>query len=389
MDLTLTPRQQDVVAGVREWLLHEEIPATSGDLDTQFAAARAWQQRLYDAGWLGLGWPIEYGGKGGDRLEQILVNSELARAHAPLPAGLIGLEIVGPVILEHGTEEQRQRYLPSLLDGREIWSQGFSEPDAGSDLASLQTSGKVVGDTILVNGQKVWTSWAQFSRWCAVLVRTDQEETPHKGISYLLVDVESTGVTIRPLVQMTGDAEFNEVFFDDVEVPIENVLGGLGAGWQLAMATLSHERGPFAIRRHVELRVALDQLALDVQRAHRSGTRLIDDTEIRRRFGRCEVMVEALAAQTLRIVDRLENGGPDAESSVDKLLLADTEQQLFGLALDTLGDDRMIAEATADGVDAARWISGYLYGRSASIYGGTAEIQRGIIAKRLLGIETT
>jgi alkylation response protein AidB-like acyl-CoA dehydrogenase len=294
---------------------------------------------------------------------------------------LIGLEIVGPTILHHGNEQQKQRYLAPLIAGTEIWSQGFSEPEAGSDLASLRTRGEARGDVIVVTGQKVWTSWAQYAKWCAVLARTDDDAPKHRGISYLLVDLESPGITVRPLVQMTGDAEFGEVFFDEVEVPAENVLGGMNNGWALAMATLGFERGPFAVRRGIELRIALDDLARDIGRLQAA-----DDPVVRRRLGRCEAVVEALGAQSLRTIDRITNDGPMDESSVDKLLLTQAEQELFALALEVLGPARTIADAAAEGVSARRWIHGYLYSRSASIYGGSSEIQRGIVAHRMLGL---
>ena len=361
------------------WLDGESIPSLPSDLDASFRMQCEWQRRLYDAGWLGLGWPEEYGGRGGTVVDQLIINRELARVGAPLPAGLIGLEIVGPTILHYGTDVQKRRLVAPLLNGTEIWCQGFSEPGAGSDLASLRTRGEVRGDSIVVTGQKVWTSWAQYSRWCAVLVRTDEDAPRHKGITYLLVDLESSGITVRPLVQMTGDAEFSEVFFDAVEVPVQNVLGGMENGWKLAMATLGFERGPFAVRRQVELRMALDDLAGEVQR---SGA--ADDPIVRRRIGRCEALVEALGAQSLRTIDRITNDGPVDESSIDKLLLTEAEQELYGLALDLLGPRRTVPELTPEGVDAARWIHGYLYSRSASIYGGSSEIQRGIIAQRML-----
>jgi alkylation response protein AidB-like acyl-CoA dehydrogenase len=386
MDLSFTPEQEELQARARAWLGGEQIPSLPSDLDASFAVQREWQARLYQAGWIGLGWPSEYGGRGGAFLEQLIFNRELSRIGAPLPAGVIGLDIVGPTILEYGTEEQKRRYIPALLDGSEIWCQGFSEPDAGSDLASLRTRGEVRDETIVVTGQKVWTSWAQYSRWCAVLARTDEEAPRHQGISFVLVDLESEGITVQPLVQMTGDAEFSEVFFDGVEVPAENVLGGLNNGWKMAMATLGHERGPFATRRQIELRIALDEIVRDAQRIVRGGGWATDDPVVRRRIGRCEALVETLAAQCLRTVDRITNDGPVEESSIDKLLLTEVEQEVFSLAFDLLGPNCTIPETTAEGVDADRWIRGYLYSRGASIYGGTSEIQRTIVAQRVLGL---
>src|SRR6185436_12497858 len=203
---------------------------------------KGWQRTLYDAGYLAMGWPKEYGGQGADVIQQTIVNEELVLARAPATIGMLGVQMVGPTLIQHGTEEQKKRHLPRIVSGDEIWCQGYSEPGAGSDLASLKTRAELVGDEFIVNGQKVWTSNAQFSDWMFCLVRTDPEAPKHKGISYILIDMKTPGITVRPLVQMTGDAGFNEVFFEDVKVPRENLVGELNQGWQVANATLSHER---------------------------------------------------------------------------------------------------------------------------------------------------
>ena len=237
----------------------DEIPA---DFDARVEFLRGWQRKLYDARLVNLTWPVEYGGRGATLMEQIVANQELARAGAPPLIGEVGLEVVGPTIVAQGTPEQKSAYLELILSGDDIWCQGFSEPNAGSDLASLRTRAEDRGDHFVVNGQKTWTSWAQYASWCAVLARTDAEAPPHRGISYLIVDMRSPGIDVRPLVQMTGDAEFSEVYFEDVVVPRENVLGELNAGWPLAMHTLTNERGPVVLSHQVKLRVALDSLGI-------------------------------------------------------------------------------------------------------------------------------
>src|SRR5216110_3140673 len=248
MDLTYTPDELAFQREVRAWLernvprrQRDERPVEFGD-PRRIAEAKAWQRKVHEAGYLALAWPREYGGQGADVMRQTIVNEEMVRARAPGLIGLLGISMVGPTLIQHGSEEQRRRHLPSILTAEEIWCQGYSEPGAGSDLASLRTRAELRGDEFVVNGQKVWTSNAQFADWMFCLVRTDPEAPKHRGISYLLIDMRTRGITVRPLVQMTGDAGFNEVFFEDVRVPRANLVGQLNAGWQVANATLAHER---------------------------------------------------------------------------------------------------------------------------------------------------
>src|SRR5215470_6602431 len=243
MDLTYSPEERAFQSAVRTWLKRnvpkrqrDERPMEWGD-PRRLAQAKAWQRKVHAAGYLALGWPKEYGGQGADVMRQTIVNEEMVRARAPGLIGMMGVQMVGPTLIQFGTEEQRQRYLPKILNADEIWCQGYSEPGAGSDLAALRTRAELVGDTFLVNGQKVWTSNAQFADWMFCLVRTDPDAPKHAGISYLLIDMKTPGITVRPLVQMTGDAGFNEVFFEDVRVPRANLVGQLNAGWQVANAT--------------------------------------------------------------------------------------------------------------------------------------------------------
>ena len=380
MDLGTTPAQDALRAEVSEWLAATSIPEPVGDLDTRFEQLRVWQQQLYDAGFLGWGWPEEFGGRGGSLVDQLVVYEELTRRPAPMPAGLVGLEVIGPTIAHFATPEQGARYIRPLLRGDEIWSQGFSEPDAGSDLASLKTRAVVDEDGFRVTGQKVWTSWAQFSQWCAVLARTDPDAPKHRGISFLLVDLDSPGVEVRPLAQPSGEKEFSELFLDEVFVPRANLLGGLNDGWNVTMKALSFERGPAMIRQSAAMRSALDEVI--EQLAAQPDT---DDanTALLDRLGEAIVLVDVMRARTYRIADRVRSGEEGAEDSIDKLFLTRVEQTLFGTALDLLAPDRtVIRESDNDG----RWLRDYLFGRAASIYGGTSEIQRNIVAQRVLGL---
>jgi alkylation response protein AidB-like acyl-CoA dehydrogenase len=379
VNLPFTPAQRRFRSDVRDWLTLAAPRDLPEDLDERFARLRDWQRALYDAGWIGWGWSTEFGGRGGSVVEQLIVYQELARARAPMPAGLVALEVVGPTIAHYATPEQARRFLPPLLRGDEIWSQGFSEPDSGSDLASLSTRAVPDGDDLLITGQKVWTSWAQFSQWCAVLARTDPDAERHHGISFVLVDLSSPGVEVRPLVQITGDAEFSELFFDSVRVPRGNVLGGFNDGWSVAMATLSFERSPALLRRQAEIRFAFDEIVVEIRgRLSESEQELVAE-----RVGRCDVLMKALEARGYRIVDRIRAGEHTAEDSIDKLFLTQVEQAVFALALDVLPD--RTAFATDDSVG-RRWLHEYLFGRAASVYGGTSEIQRNIVAGRLLGL---
>lgn len=379
MDLGTTPAQDALRAEVSTWLATTSIPEPMADLDTRFEQLRVWQQQLYDAGFLGWGWPEDYGGRGGSLVDQLVVYEELTRARAPMPAGLVGLEVIGPTIAHFATSEQGRRHVPPLLRGDEIWSQGFSEPDAGSDLASLKTRAVVTDDGFRVTGQKVWTSWAQFSQWCAVLARTDPDAPKHRGISFLLVDLSSPGVEVRPLAQPSGEEEFSELFLDDVFVPRGNLLGGLNDGWNVTMKALSFERGPAMIRQSAAMRAALDELT------ERLATRpdVQSDTALLDRVGEAMVLVEVMRARSYRIADRVRTGEESAEDSIDKLFLTRVEQTLFGTALDLLASDRtVVGSAEGDG----RWLREYLFGRAASIYGGTSEIQRNIVAQRVLDL---
>ncbi len=370
-------------ARARTWLAATDIPAVPLDLDGRFEALRQWQKTLFEAGWAGIAWSKEAGGQELSHLHHLVFVEELVRAGAPQPIGLIGLEVVGPSIDRYGSDRQRRELLPRLLSGDDIWCQGFSEPNAGSDLASLRTRAVADGDEFVVSGQKIWTSWAHLSQWCALLVRTDTTVRKQAGISYLLVDMTSQGITTRPITQMTGDREFCEVFLDDVRVPRRNLLGEVNGGWAIATHTLGHERAGATLRRRVECEVALDE-AVEQLRAEPGSA---NDERAAAAVGRAHVAMRVLDAQTRRTTARLvADTGPTPMDSVDKLLLTDAEQTVFAEIAGLLGPLRAVPGARPRGLAAQRWAHEHLYSRAASIYGGSSQIQRTIIAERLLGL---
>jgi alkylation response protein AidB-like acyl-CoA dehydrogenase len=350
-------------------------------LAERMEALRAWQARCHRAGYVGRSWPTEYGGGGAPAAEQIVIDQELAAAGAPEFANVVGLDVLGPSLLRFGSEEQRRRYLPAILAAEEVWCQGFSEPDAGSDLASLRTRAEERGDDFVLSGQKTWVSWGQFARWCGVLARTNDDGPRHRGISMLIVDMEAPGVELRPMTQITGHAEFCELFLDDVVVPRANLLGEPGDGWKIAMHALGHERGTAALPRQVKLRTWLDR-AVRVA-AERS---LIDDPVAQTALAQALIGVEVLRHHAERTVGEFLNGGSvGPESSSVKLLMAEAEQRLAATALEVLGPS--LEHADPEWADEDEfWEETYLYSRAATIYGGTQQIQRDIIAGRVLGL---
>lgn len=373
-------------ASARAWLAEADIPAVPLDLEERFTTLRTWQHTLFDAGWMGIAWSRESGGRGLSALHQLVFSEELARAGAPWPIGLIGVDVVGASIDKYGAPWQRETLLPRLLSGQDIWCQGFSEPGAGSDLAALSTYAEIDGDDFVINGQKVWTSWGHMAQWCALLVRTDRNVAKHQGISYLVVDMSTPGITARPLVQMTGDREFSEVYFDDVRVPTSQLVGNLNEGWGIAQHTLGHERGSYTLRRRVEYGVAVDD-AIGQLAAHSIANGNDINDRACEAVGRAFTAVRGLEAQTRKTMDRvLRAVGPDALDSVDKLSLNEVEQRVFAEISNLLGADRTALDSSPGGLETARWNKDHLYSRAASIYGGTSQIQRNIIAERLLGL---
>jgi len=380
VDFADSPDDARFRAALRTWLAAhkpkraERVPHDDASLADEFEFLKRWQRTLHDAGYVGLLWPKDYGGHGAPPVQQAILNEELARVRAPQLLNRVGINNAGPTLIAHGTEAQKQRLLPPILSGEEMWCQLFSEPGAGSDLAAVRTKAERDGDVFRVTGQKVWTSYAQFSKWAILLARTDAA-AKHKGITYLILDMQSPGITIRPLTQITGSTEFSEVFLEDVAVPVANVIGAVNAGWEIAMTTLAHERGTgFAFKEQVLQRIALDDVRARAGETGRTG-----DPIVRQAIARAHVDVEIMRLLNCRTLTRLERGlEPGPESSIVKLFWASLTQRIHDLALAVEGP----AAVRSDG----RWPQAFLWSRVSSIAGGTSEVQANIIAQRLLGL---
>jgi alkylation response protein AidB-like acyl-CoA dehydrogenase len=393
MDLSDSPEQAEFRAKAREWLernkprgIAERGFALAIDEET-VRALTEWQRKLYDGGYLGISWPVEYGGQGKTIIESAIFNEEVARVRAPAPLNELGLSMGGPTILEHGTEEQKRRYIKKILTCEEVWCQGFSEPASGSDLAALQTKAVIDGDHFIVNGQKVWTSIGHLADWCMLLVRTDANAPKHKGISYLLVDMHSPGVTVQPLRQMTGEAEFNQMFFEDVRVPRENLLGPLNGGWGVALTTLMNERATLSLAMVMRFQNTFEDLAELARRVMREGSNQIAPSVIRNTLAQFYIDVESMKYLAYRNFSRLQRGGtPGPEGSISKLLWSELNQRMQEFAMVLQGPRSALTEDSSYIVDHGRWQYGLMRSRGNTIEEGTSEVQRSIIAERLLGL---
>ncbi|HLG91634.1 MAG TPA: acyl-CoA dehydrogenase family protein [Acidimicrobiales bacterium] len=375
MDLSFSDRELAFAEELRAWLAANlEEPPAGADLAEQVAWGRRWQAKLAAARWVGISWPVEHGGRGANPVEVAIYNAEYARAGAPQPVNRVGINLAGPTLLAHGTEEQKARWLAPILSAEEIWCQLFSEPGAGSDLASLTTRARPVEGGFVVSGQKVWTSYAQFATWGICLARTNPDAPRHRGLSYLVVDMTAPGVEVRPLVQITGEAEFNQVFLDEVFVPDDQLVGGLDQGWAVANTTLAHERGTaFPFKEQVVHEVYLDQL---FRQAAASGR--LDDPLVAEGLARAYVELCVLRLHNWRTLSRLSRGvEPGPESSLVKLAWTAMTQDLSDAALE------VSAPASALW---GPWQRQWLWSKAASIAGGTSEIQRNIVAERMLGL---
>jgi alkylation response protein AidB-like acyl-CoA dehydrogenase len=384
VNLAFTDEEQAFADEIRSWLAANlEPPPSFGSLDEELAWGRAWQAKLARDHWVGIHWPAEYGGRSASPVQLAIFNMEYARARAPQPVNRVGINNVGPTLLAVGTDEQKHQWLPSILDASELWCQLFSEPGAGSDLAALSTRATPVEGGWVVSGQKVWTSYAQWSRWGICLARTDPDAPPHRGISYLVVDMETPGVEVRPLVQLTGEAEFNEVFLDEVFVPSEHLVGGLHQGWGVASTTLSHERGTiFAFKEQVVHEVYLEELF-----ALAGDRQVLDDVEIADRLAQSFVDLRVLRLHNWRTLSRLSRGfEPGPETSWVKLAWTDMTQQLSGLGVDLCGEAAPLWRGAAETPGGGKWQRQWLWSGAASIAGGTSEVQKNIVAERVLGL---
>ena len=344
----------------------------------------AWQKKMHEAGWVGISWPKEYGGRGASFIQQVIFDEEYFRAHAPILPGASAIGLLGPTLIQLGTEEQKKRHLPRILSGDERWCQGFSEPGAGGDLASLRTRAVDKGDHFVVNGQKVWTSGAHFADWCFLLVRTDPDAPKHKGITYLLVDMKTPGITVRPLVLLNRHRHFNEVFFEDVVVPKENVVGTINDGWKVAITTLMFERGGAGGRDHAAQIARLVELAKQFPNRQEPSW---DQTHVRQMLAQLMIETQALKVTRLRgLTRRLRGEPPGPEGSILKLFGSELAQRIADASSTLLGPYATIEGETEAVPDAARWAQRVMGARQYTIAGGTSEIQRNIIGERVLGL---
>jgi alkylation response protein AidB-like acyl-CoA dehydrogenase len=376
MDLTFSDEELAFRDEFRAWLADNPPPPDPGKVadEARNAWRAAWQRQLYEGGWAAPGWPAEYGGRSATLTQSAIYFEELGRARVPLPANVLGLLLGGPTLMVWGTDEQKERYLAPILSADEIWCQGFSEPDAGSDLASLKTRAVKDGDDWAVTGQKVWTSAAQYSKWCMLVARTDPDAPKHKGLTYFLMDMEQEEVQVRPLRQITGEAEFNELFIEGARIPDENVIGGVGNGWKVALTTLMNERAGLGFTLQIRLRQLLDDL---IAVAGERG--LLDDARYADQLAELHARCEAIRLMAWKgLTDAERYGQPGPEGSLVKWLWSDTNQQATQLAADIVGADALVAGTT--------WSYELLRARGNSIEGGTTEILKNIVAERVLGL---
>ena len=391
MDLNLTPEESQFRDDLRAWLA-ANVPkdwdrVREESLEDRFEFLRRWQRKLFDAGWAGISWPREYGGRGASLMQQVVFWQEMARASAPPMANVLGLGLIGPTIIAFGTESQKKRFLEKILNAEEIWCQGFSEPNAGSDLASLQTEARLDGGHYVVNGQKVWTSYGWVADWCEVVVRTDPSVPKHKGLTVLLVDMKSKGVDVRPLRQMTGETEFNEVFFRDVRVPVENVVGKVNSGWDVAIGTLMHERGSFGAGLQIIYKRNMDRLIDLSHTIHRNGRPAADDPLVRQKLAQCYAEIEIMRLNQMRAFSRISaTGVPGPEGSIQKIFWSELNQRFQQVAQELLGPYGQLTAGDEHAVDNGIWSYGYLRTRGNTIEAGTSEIQRNIIGHFVLGL---
>ena len=388
MDLTYSSQDLAFREATRRWL-EENVPQEE---PTTLEARRAWHRRLYDAGYVGMGWPVAYGGRGATPLQQAIAADEMARANAPAPINPLGIAIVGPTIIVHGSEAQKERYLRKILTAEELWCQLYSEPNAGSDLASLRTRAEDRGDHFLVNGQKTWTSGGLIADRGLLLARTDTAVAKHKGISSFLISMRQPGVDVRPLRQITGSAHFSEVFMTDARVEKVDLVGRPGQGWEIAQTTLSYERGGSSLARVTRYTAAFHQLIRAVKTLRRGGRPLLEDPAVRAKLGRIYAELEVQRYAALRVLSALEKGeSPGAAASITKLSYSEFEKRYHELAQEILGPwgqdmSDAAAEVDTSSGEPGTWATAYLWSRAGTIYSGSSEIQKNIIGERVLGL---
>jgi alkylation response protein AidB-like acyl-CoA dehydrogenase len=387
MDLRFTPEEEAFRAEARAWLVERldgDFKAVRGrggpgDEHELVDERRAWERELGAGGWIGLSWPRVHGGRELPLLHQVIFFEEYARAGGPGRVGIVGEGLLGPTLVHFGSPAQQARFLPPILSGEAIWCQGYSEPDAGSDLAGVRTRARPDGDEWVVTGQKVWTSLAHWADWCFVLCRTDAEAARHRGLSYLLVPMKQAGVEIRPIVQLTGTSEFNEVVFDGARTERGNVVGEVNAGWQVAMGTLAFERGASTLGQQLQFENELRHITT-VARANGAASNPV----IRQRLARAWLGLAIMRYHALRSLPALERGEVTPATSIHKLYWATFHRELGELAVDVFGADALVAEGSPYELSALQRL--FLFSRADTIYGGSNEIQRNVIGERVLGL---
>ena len=389
MNFDFSEHEEAFRKDVRRWLethlpddLRGRAFASSRADREEVRRLRAWQRAMHEAGYVGMDWPREFGGRGASIVEMVILYQEMARAESPQFVNRGGISMLGPTLMKHGTPAQQKRFLPRILTAEEVWCQGFSEPNASSDLASLQTRAVREDDQFVVNGQKVWTSMAHVADWCFLLVRTDPTAPKHRGISFLLVDMTTPGIAVRPLRQITGEAEFNEVFFDNVRVPADNLVGRLNEGWSVAITTLAYERDLLTFIRHVSLRNALHRLVRLVQRQKTSV-----DPIVRQKVAGLWIGEQALQLNGYRsLTNILRGGAPGPEGSTSKLFWSQVDQDLAQVATEVIGPYSQITQGSPWAPDEGQWEFYELLARASGIRAGTSEILRNVLAERVLGL---
>ena len=389
MDLSFTQSELAFREEVRAWLAANPSDTDpelfSHDLETRVAAGRRWQRRMCDAGWVGVGWPKEHGGRGATLTEEIVFHQEVARAGAPELVNVVGINMLGPLLIQYGRPDQKERFLPGILSGDDIWCLGMSEPGAGSDLASLKTRAVLDGDEFVISGEKIWSSYASYSSYCFLVVRTDAELPRHRGISCLALPMNTPGIQVRPLVQIHGDKEFCQLFFDEVRVPKDALIGELNRGWEVVLATLHHERTTYALSHQVVLKQYVTGMLEAARQAQQQGRSGISDPVTRQKIAQAMIEVDVLGHYSLKRIGDIQKRGLGAESSVDKLYWTEMNQRLQDTAMGILGPYSQVTEgewAVADG----RPIHAFLHSKADTIYSGTSEIQRNTIADLILGL---
>jgi len=394
MDLNLTTEELKFRDEFRAWL-ETNIPKDWSGVDVRepessrqrFEFLRAWQKKMAEAGWVGIHWPREYGGRGASIIQQAIFIEEMARTQAPPLINVLGLSLLGPTLIAYGTPEQKERFLAKILSADEIWCQGYSEPNAGSDLAALRTEAVLDGETFIVNGQKTWTSFGHFADYCFGVVRTDPDAPKHKGLTYMLIDMHSPGVSVRPLKQMTGESEFNEVFFENVRVPVRNVVGKVNGGWEVALATLSFERGILGFSLQITFKRQIERLIELSKTVQRNGKPAAADPIFRQKLAQIYTEIEIFRLNQLRTVTRMaRQGSPGPEGSTQKIFWSEMNQRMQQVAMEMLGPYGQLERDSPYAIDSGQWLHHYLRSRGNTIEAGTSEIQRNIVGHFVLGL---